>query len=70
VFAAQSYDAANLVLVQLAHRRSSRDAVRDGILATHGYPGVAGVLSMGPDGNARKLPFLLEVKGGEVVQVQ
>jgi ABC-type branched-subunit amino acid transport system substrate-binding protein/predicted negative regulator of RcsB-dependent stress response len=70
VFAAQSYDAANLVLVQLAHRRSARGAVRDGILATSAYPGVAGVMSMGPDGNARKRPFLLEVKSGEVVQVQ
>ena len=70
VFAAQSYDAANLVLVQLAHRRSARDAVRDGILEISGYPGVAGVLSMGPDGNARKRPFLLQVESGKIVQVE
>jgi ABC-type branched-subunit amino acid transport system substrate-binding protein len=70
VFAAQSYDAANLVLVQLAHRRSARDAVRDGILGVSGYPGVAGVLSMDPDGNARKRPFLLQVEHGKIEQVE
>ncbi len=70
VFAAQSYDAANLVLAQLARRRTSREGVRDGILATQGYPGVAGVISMGPDGNARKRPFLLQVVGGEIVQIE
>jgi branched-chain amino acid transport system substrate-binding protein len=69
VFAAQSYDAANLVLVQLAGRRPSREDVRDGVLETVGYPGVAGVLTMGPDGNAHKRPFLLQVVGGEIVQV-
>lgn len=70
VFAAQSYDAANLVLAQLAARRSDREAVRDGILATQGYPGVAGVTSMGPDGNARKRPFLLQIVNGEIVQIE
>jgi ABC-type branched-subunit amino acid transport system substrate-binding protein len=69
VFAAQSYDAANLALVQLARRHGTRDAVRSGILATAGYPGVAGVLSFGPDGNARKRPFLLQVVDGKIVQL-
>lgn len=68
VFAAQAYDAANLVLVQLAHGLDSRRAVRDGLLATRGYPGVAGVLSMEPDGNAQKRPFLLGVDHGQIVQ--
>jgi len=68
VFAAQAFDAANLVLVQLARGFDSRRAVRDGILATHGYPGVAGILSMEPDGNAQKRPFLLGIEDGQIVQ--
>jgi hypothetical protein len=49
-------------------RCRQRRGVRDGILATHGYPGVAGVLSIGADGNAQKRPFLLGVEDGEVVE--
>jgi ABC-type branched-subunit amino acid transport system substrate-binding protein len=70
VFAAQSYDAAKLALVQLAARRAGREELRDGVLATAGFPGVAGVTSMDPDGNARKRPYLLQVVHGEIVQVE
>jgi len=69
VFAAQAYDAANLVLVQLARGRGSREAVREGVLAVRDYPGVTGVLSMRADGNARKRPFLLAVKRGRIGQL-
>ena len=58
-FAAQGYDAAQLVLVQLARGSRSRTAVRDGVLGVRGFPGASGVLSMRQDGNARKRPFLL-----------
>jgi ABC-type branched-subunit amino acid transport system substrate-binding protein len=67
VFAAHSYDAVNLVLVQLARGRDTRAQVRDGILRTQGYPGSSGVTSMMPDGNARKRPFLLGVRGGRII---
>jgi len=69
VFAAQAYDATNLVLVQLARGRDSREAVREGVLAVRDYPGVTGVLSMRADGNARKRPFLLSVQHGHIVQL-
>ena len=69
VFAAQAYDAANLVLVQLARGRESRGAVRDGVLTVRNYPGVAGILSMRSDGNASKRPYLIEVEQGEFVQL-
>jgi ABC-type branched-subunit amino acid transport system substrate-binding protein len=68
--AAQAYDAARLVLVQLAAGRVTREAIRDGLLATRGYPGVSGVLSMRPDGNARKRPFLLAVESGRIRQLE
>jgi ABC-type branched-subunit amino acid transport system substrate-binding protein len=68
-FAAQGYDAAQLVLLQLARGDRSRGAVRDGILAVRGFPGASGVLSMREDGNARKRPFLLGVEKDQLVQV-
>jgi ABC-type branched-subunit amino acid transport system substrate-binding protein len=67
--AAQAFDAANLVLVQLARGRESREEVRDGVLATRAYPGVSGVLSMSSDGNALKRPFLLGVERGHMTQI-
>jgi len=68
-FSSYGYDAANLVLVQLAaiDDGDSRRQVREGILATRGYPGVSGVTSMLPDGNARKRPFMLGVQRGRIV---
>jgi len=68
-FAAQGFDAAQLVLLQLARGKTSRDALRDGVLAVQGFPGVSGVLSLQEDGNARKRPFLLGVENGRLVQV-
>ena len=70
VFAAQAYDAANLVLVQLARDRSTREEVREGMLAVTAYPGVTGVIRIRSDGNARKRPFLLRVKNRRVRPVE
>jgi hypothetical protein len=68
-FGAQGYDAAQLVLVQLARGSRSRTSVRDGVLAVRGFPGASGVLSMRQDGSARKRPFLLGVENDQLVQV-
>jgi branched-chain amino acid transport system substrate-binding protein len=68
-FAAQGFDAANLLLVQLADRRETRESLRDGMLTVRGYPGVTGILSMRADGNAHKRPFLLEIERGHFVEV-
>ncbi len=69
VLAAQAFDAANLVLIQLARGRESRDEVREGMLDVTSYPGVTGTLTMGADGNARKRPYLLAVERGHIVQL-
>jgi ABC-type branched-subunit amino acid transport system substrate-binding protein len=66
-FSAQAYDAANIVLVQLARGFETRNAVREGVLRTQAYPGASGVTSLSPDGNARKRPFLLQVRGRRTV---
>ncbi len=67
LFAAHGFDAANLLLTQLAANRTTRDELLDGVLRTRGYPGVSGVTTVLPDGNARKRPYLLGVKGGQIV---
>jgi len=67
-FSASAYDAARLLLVQLARGANSRGEVRDRILEVKGFPGVSGVISMRPDGNARKRPFLLTVRRGQIVE--
>jgi len=67
--AARAFDAARLVLVQLARGLSSREEVRQGLLTVRAHPGISGVTRIGPDGNARKRPFLLGVRGGHVVSL-
>jgi ABC-type branched-subunit amino acid transport system substrate-binding protein len=67
---AHAYDAANLILVQLARGTRSRSDLRDEILTVSAFPGVSGVLSMGADGNARKRPFLLGVHRGRIREVE
>ena len=61
-FSASAFDALNIVLTQAALEYDTRPEMRDGIQRIYGFPGVSGVTSILPDGNARKRPFLLEVK--------
>jgi len=67
-FSASAYDAAKLLMVQLVRGADTRREVRDRILGAKGFPGVSGVLSMRADGNARKRPFLLTVRRGQIVE--
>jgi ABC-type branched-subunit amino acid transport system substrate-binding protein len=69
-FSAEAYDAARLVLVQLARGYTDRDAMREGVLGTEAYPGVSGVIAMRADGNAHKRPFLLGIERRRVVQYE
>jgi ABC-type branched-subunit amino acid transport system substrate-binding protein len=69
VLAAQAFDATNLVLVQLARGLTTRAEVREGLLGVRGHPGVSGITSIQPDGNAVKRPFLLSVREGEIVSL-
>ena len=66
-YAAQGYDAASLLMQQLATKRRDRTSLREGLLAVRGFPGASGSLTMLPDGNARRRPFLLEVSGQRFV---
>jgi ABC-type branched-subunit amino acid transport system substrate-binding protein/predicted negative regulator of RcsB-dependent stress response len=66
--AAQAYDAANLLLLQLADGRRSREAVAEGLLEVEAQPGVTGVLSLAHGG--RKRPRLLGVDRGQIVELE
>jgi ABC-type branched-subunit amino acid transport system substrate-binding protein len=66
-YSAHAYDAANIVLVQLARGFETREEVREGILRTQAYPGASGITSLRPDGNAKKRPFLLQVRGRRII---
>lgn len=69
VFAAHGYDAARLVMTQLVAGAQSREGVRNGLLRTQAFPGASGVINIAPDGNARKRPFLLKVRGGRMISL-
>ncbi|MCP4040138.1 MAG: ABC transporter substrate-binding protein, partial [bacterium] len=69
VFAAHGYDATRLVMAQLVAGAESREGVRNGILRTQAFPGASGIINMSPDGNARKRPFLLKVRGGRLISL-
>lgn len=67
--AAESYDATNLLLDQLARRRDGRRELRDGLLRVRAVAGVSGVVSIRADGNADKRPHLLGVQRGRIVSL-
>ncbi len=62
-FSSHAFDATNLVLLQFVQSRTSRDAVRDGLMKVRSYPGVSGLTTIDDNGGARKRPFLLQVQG-------
>jgi len=66
---AQGFDAANLLMVQLARGRQTREEVAEGLLDTRAYPGVSGVTTVRHDGNAVKRPYLLGVNRGEIISI-
>ncbi|MDJ0868742.1 MAG: penicillin-binding protein activator [Myxococcota bacterium] len=69
LFAAQGFDAALLALREVARGRATPESVRLGMLAGDVLPGASGVWAMGPDGNARKRPFLVGIESGETVSL-
>ncbi len=66
--AAQAYDAANLLLVQLARGATTREAALEGLHELEVQPGVTGVLSL--VGGLRKRPLLLGVERGQIVELE
>ncbi|MCL4686697.1 penicillin-binding protein activator [Myxococcota bacterium] len=70
VFAAQGFDAVNLVAWQLSRGATERSALRDALRTTTRYPGVSGPTSFANDGNAAKRPFLVGIRSGQMVSIE
>jgi len=64
--AALAFDAARLVLAQLARGVDRRSEVRQALLDVRAWPGVSGVTTMRSDGTAQKRPYLLGVQSRSI----
>jgi ABC-type branched-subunit amino acid transport system substrate-binding protein len=69
LFAAQGYDTLGIVVQLLRAGARTRLELRDKLLQLRDFPGVTGLTSMDPDGNAIKIPYLLSVKNGRIIQL-
>ncbi len=67
--AAQGYDTLNMLVQLLQAGASTRFELRDQLLQVRDFPGVTGMTSLDQDGNAVKIPYLLTVKNGQIVQL-
>jgi ABC-type branched-subunit amino acid transport system substrate-binding protein len=69
LLAAQAYDTILMLAQVLKEGAKTRSQLRDGLLQVQEFPGVSGTTSMLPDGDADKIPYLLTVQGGRIVQL-
>jgi branched-chain amino acid transport system substrate-binding protein len=70
ILEAQGFDAAGIML-SLAGRADvrTRDELRRALARLQNYPGVTGATSFDERGDAQKVLFLLQVKNGNIVQI-
>lgn len=70
ILEAQGYDAAG-ILLSLAGRADirTREDLRRALSSLRDYPGVTGATSFDMDGDAAKVLFLLQVRDGQIVQI-
>jgi branched-chain amino acid transport system substrate-binding protein len=69
LLAAQGYDTLRLLVQLLQSGVSTRFELRDRLLQLRDFPGITGLTSMDQDGNAVKIPYLLTVKNGRIIQL-
>jgi ABC-type branched-subunit amino acid transport system substrate-binding protein len=69
LLAAQAYDTLLIVAQALQGGAKTRSALRDALRNVHDFPGVSGTTSFHADGNAAKIPFLLSIQNGRIVQL-
>lgn len=70
MFAANAYDSARIIIDVIDRVGTDRRAIRDGIAATQGFPGVTGVTSFLENGDADKPLLIFEVQEGKFVRVR
>lgn len=67
--AAQAYDAAKILFGVLRKGSTTRDQLRDELLQIRNFPGVSGLTSINPSGQATKKLFLLTISDGQTLQL-
>lgn len=69
LFAAQAYDAAEMILQVLYKGAQSRQDVRNGLAGLQDFPGISGLTSVLPSGEIEKELFLIRVENGFLKQI-
>jgi ABC-type branched-subunit amino acid transport system substrate-binding protein/outer membrane protein assembly factor BamD (BamD/ComL family) len=69
LLAAQAYDTVFILAQALKDGVKTRYELRDALLQVHDFPGVSGTTSFDASGNAAKIPFLLTIQNGRIVQL-
>lgn len=70
MFAAQAYDAANIVLNALKKADPDSKAIREEMAATKDFPGITGVTSFDEQGDAVKQVLILKVVDGKFTKLR
>jgi ABC-type branched-subunit amino acid transport system substrate-binding protein len=66
---AQAYDTLLMCAQVVKAGAHTPVQLRDGLLRVRGFDGVSGLTSLGETRDAEKVPYLLTVKGGQIVQL-
>jgi ABC-type branched-subunit amino acid transport system substrate-binding protein len=69
LLAAQAYDTLLMCAQVLKAGAHTPAQLRDGLLHVRDFDGVSGLTSMGETRDAEKVPYVLTVKGGQIVQL-
>ena len=69
LLAAQGYDTLQMVAQILQTGITTREELRERLLFVRDFPGLSGLTSIGPEGDTNKIPYLLTVKNGRIVQL-
>lgn len=69
IFAAQAYDCARLILLALQQGAKDRNQIRDYLAQVRAFRGASGLTSLHPSGRVQKRLFVLQIRGGKLVQV-
>jgi ABC-type branched-subunit amino acid transport system substrate-binding protein len=69
LFSAQSYDATQLLLEAIKQGALNRSGVKAFLSTTEDFPAVSGHIYSIQNGEAMKKPFFIQVKKGQLVQI-
>jgi len=70
ILAAQSYDAAGIILSLIKKGAKNREDIKNGLLNLKDYNGVSGTTAIQPSGDSQKTLFFLTVKNGKIVEIK